>query len=131
MARDRQQLAQACRILMRLSGLETEALWTAAGPTRRASWLKGYLRRDSKTGSRVLDQELPRQQKVVFLVAFDLWNGSGESAFRDVLDLPPRLVEAISSLMPLVGIRASSSRPEAELMAAWIARWGAHVTQGP
>ncbi len=112
---------------MRLSGLETEALWTDAGPTRRASWLKGYLRRDSQGGSRVADQELPRQQKVVFLVAFDLWNGSGEVPFRDVLDLPPRLVEAISALMPLAVAEVQSSRPEADLMGAWMARWGPRV----
>lgn len=120
---DRQQLAQACRILLRLSGLEVDAHWTAAGPTRRASWLKGYLRRDFKETSRTPEQELSRQQRVVFLAAFDLWNGSGEVAFRDVLQLPPRLVEAISSLMPLV--HAERRTTDADSLAGWVARWAA------
>lgn len=125
MTRDRQLLAEACRYLLRLAGLDVESHWTAGGPTRRASWLKGYLRRDFKAGPRQPEQELSRQQKVVLLVVFDLWNGSGDVPLRDVLDLPPGLVEAISSLMPLVGARGQTTRPESDPLAAWLARWRA------
>ena len=68
MTGDRQLLAEACRRLLGLAGLDVEAHWTAVGPTRRASWLKGYLRRDLKVGARQPEQELSRQQKVVLLV---------------------------------------------------------------
>jgi len=123
MTHDRQQLADACRCLLGLAGLDVEAHWTAGGPTRRASWLKGYLRRDFKVGARQPEQDLSRQQKVLLLVVFDLWNGSGDVPLREVLDLPPRLLEAISALMPLVGGRGHPTRPEADPLAAWLARW--------
>ena len=126
MTRDRQLLAEACRTLLRFAGLDVEAHWTPTGPTRRASWLKGYLRRDPKAGSRPPEQELSRQQRVVLLVVFELWTSSGEVLLRDVMDLPPRLVEAISSLMPLVGARGQTTLPESDPVAAWLTRWGSH-----
>jgi hypothetical protein len=124
MTRDRQLLAEACRALLRFAGMDADVHWTAAGPTRRASWLKGYLRRDFKPGSRQPEQELSRQQKVVLLVVFDLWNRSGDVLLRDVLDLPARLLEAISSLIPLVGARGQMTRPESDPLVAWLGRWG-------
>src|SRR3569833_595316 len=112
MTRDRQLLAEACRTLLRFAGLDVEAHWTPTGPTRRASWLKGYLRRDPKAGSRPPEQELSRQQRVVLLVVFELWNSSGEVLLRDVWVLPPGRGEASSSLLPLVGARGLTTLPE-------------------
>src|SRR3569832_2939841 len=124
MTRDRQLLAEACRTLLRFAGLDVEAHWTPTGPTRRASWLKGYLRRDPTAGARPPEQELSRQQRVVLLVVFELWYSSGEVLLRDEMDLPPRLVEAISSLMPLVGARGQTTQPDSDPVAAWLTRRG-------
>lgn len=121
-------------MLLRLAGFEGEAHWTDRGPTKRASWLKGYLRRaphretsllDGRTapwrGRTPSDHDLSRQEKVVLLVAFDFWNGSGDVAFGDVLNLPARLVTAIAALMAAHG--ASSSQALLE----WIERFSPDV----
>jgi hypothetical protein len=135
-SRDLQQLARACHVLMRLAGFGSEAYWTDRGPTKRASWLKGYLRRaPSRRGTSLSDghttvswrgrtpseQDLSRPEKIVLLVAFDVWNGSGGVAFGDVLNLPAPLVTAIAALMVAHG--AESSEPLVE----WIGRFSADV----
>jgi hypothetical protein len=130
-SRDLHQLARACQILVRLGGFEGQPQWTDRGPTRRASWLKGYLRRAPRGGvspsnERVAspwrgpipaEQNLSHREKTVLLVAFDFWNGSGDVGFSEVLGLPPRLVTAISALM------AAHCADTSEALAEWIDRW--------
>ena len=53
----------------------------------------------------------------MLLIAFDLWNGSGDIPFRDVLALSPRLMAAIAGLME------ARCLDTAESMDAWITRW--------
>ena len=126
MASDGIQLARACRILLGLAGFDDDTLWTEHGPSRRASWLKGYLHRgDAKAETQrrmrvrplVAVQALSRREKTTLLVAFDLWNGSGAVTLTEVLGLPPRLVRAVAGL-----IEASVSGSPEELT-LWIARW--------
>jgi len=120
------QLARACRLLLGLAGLEDETLWTERGPSRRASWIKGYLHRDDeRVDSRrrmplrplVAVQALSRREKTTLLVAFDLWNGTGGATLSEILGLPPRLAKAVAGL-----IEASVSESPEDLI-QWIARW--------
>jgi hypothetical protein len=131
MARDLRQLARACQVLMRLAGSEGESQWTDRGPTRRASWLKGYLRRapsrdTSSPAERASprwrepispEQTISRREKIMLLVAFDFWNESGDVEFREVLKLPPRLLNAVAALM-IAGCAGTS-----EALGEWIDRW--------
>lgn len=126
MAWDGTQLARACRILLGLAGFDDDTLWTEHGPSRRASWLKGYLHRgDAKAESQrsvrvrplVAVQALSRREKTTLLVAFDLWNGSGSVTLTEVLGLPPRLVRAVAGL-----IEASAADSPDDLR-VWIERW--------
>lgn len=126
MASDGAQLARACRILLGLAGLDDDTLWTERGPSRRASWIKGYLRRgDAKADSQrhapvrplVAVQALSRREKTILLVAFDLWNGSGAVSLAEVLGLPPRLVRAVAGLID------ASADDSPEALARWMARW--------
>jgi hypothetical protein len=121
--------------LVRLGGFDGDAQWTDRGPTKRASWLKGYLRRAPRRGgardnemkgdqpatlwrgSHLREQDLSHREKIMLLVAFDFWNGSGGVGFVDVLNLPPRLVSAVSALMAAHGTDTS------EALTAWIDRW--------
>ncbi|MBC8132595.1 MAG: hypothetical protein H7X95_06410 [Deltaproteobacteria bacterium] len=125
-----QQLARACQVLLDLAGIAGtggESLWTTRGPSKRASWLKGYLHRAAPRGQQrhragdsfagLPTDALSQREKTMLLVAFDLWNGSGEVLLADVLNMTPRLVAAIASFMEAQCLEM----PEA--MAAWIARW--------
>jgi hypothetical protein len=53
----------------------------------------------------------------MLLVAFDLWNASGDVLFADVLGMTPRLVTAISGFMEARALDAP------ETLDAWMARW--------
>jgi hypothetical protein len=142
---EHRQSVRACQILLNLAGMDGPALWNAQGPTRRASWLKGYLRRAQHAPTRTGSPQpahvsgggggarqptdplagrlapigaLSRAERIMLLVAFDFWNGSGDAALPDVLGLPPRLVGAIADLM-------AASLPDAGAGALdrWAARW--------
>jgi hypothetical protein len=131
MARDPRQLARACQVLVGLAGSEGESQWTDRGPTRRASWLKGYLRRAPRRDTAPADQRtsplwreavspeqtLTQREKIMLLVAFDFWNGSGDVGFRDVLKLPPRLLAAVAGLM------TARCAGTSEALAEWIDLW--------
>lgn len=62
-------------------------------------------------------ESLAQRERATLLVAFDLWNGSGDIPLRDVLALSPRLVVAVAGLME------ARCLDSAEAMEAWIARW--------
>lgn len=138
------QLARACQVLLGLAGVDdVAALWSEHGPSRRASWLKGYLRRSAGPtgsqpragraalsgrggvrahaargkGSRSPVESLSQRERAMLLITFDLWNGSGDILFRDVLALSPRLVVAVAGLME------ARCLDSGEAMDAWIARW--------
>lgn len=143
---EHRQAVRACQILLNLAGLDGPALWNAQGPTRRASWLKGYVRRarDATGGDRAPARTSPtaggaskppahpvplpgrlapigalsRSERIMLLVVFDLWNGSGHAPFPDVLGLPPRLLGAIAELV-------AASVPDAGTGALdrWVLRW--------
>jgi hypothetical protein len=125
--RDPHQLARGCQVLLELVGLQPDQqaapLWTTKGPTRRASWMKGYIRRAPVAGTRPKISpisSLSHAERTMLLVAFDFWNGSGEAYFRDVLNMGPRLATAISGL-----VEASCADPGVvdDSIARWIARW--------
>jgi hypothetical protein len=70
--RDEQQLARACRTL--LASVRLERLWTEDGPTPEAARL-------------VEDQAalLSRGQRIVLVMAWTFWNGSGGPTLAEVL----------------------------------------------
>jgi len=112
--------------------LQTEqqpgSLWTVQGPTRRASWLKGYIRRAPAAGFRPKISpiaSLSHSERTMLLVAFDFWNGSGEAYLRDILDMTPRLATAIAGFL-----EAGCADPTSvdASIARWIARWS---SRGP
>ena len=53
----------------------------------------------------------------MLLVAFDLWNGSGEVLLRDLLAQSPELVTAVAGFME------ARARDNPAAMEAWISRW--------
>lgn len=144
-ARDIRLLGRACQILLSLAGLEGEVLWTVQGPSKRASWMKGYLRRGPASGERrglgelgggasssparvraPAIEALSHRERTMLLVAFDLWNGSGDASFRDVVGLSPRLVTAIAGLMAARCAELAQGRG----LQAWIGEWGGDARGG-
>lgn len=124
-ARDLQQLARACQVLLALVGVEDQSLWSPRGPSRRAIWLKGYLRRAPARadgawapgpGALAPIASLTRAERTMLLVAFDFWNGSGGASFNDVVGLAPRLVRAIAGFMEARHI-------DTDAIEMWIACW--------
>jgi hypothetical protein len=127
--RDMRELARACQVLLDLAGIDEQghSLWTEKGPSRRASWLKGYLRRPAPPADGVhpsghmqrpspLDR-LGRRDRLMLLVAFDLWNGSGGALLGEVLGMSPRLVTAVAGFMEA----RCQETPGA--LETWVRRW--------
>lgn len=116
--------------------MEGESLWNLRGPSKRASWLKGYLRRGARTdpaggggtahrwGLVSPIDNLSRGERTILLVAFDLWNRSGDVLLSEVLALSPRLVVAVAGFMEAWGLQS------AEAMDAWMARWSPGAAGG-
>ena len=120
-AGDRHGLGRSpARILLALAGLDDETLWTERGPSRRASWIKGYLHRgEASAGLRRRGpvQALSRREKTMLLVAFDIWNGTGAVPFTEILNLPPRLVRAVA------GVMEASVSDDPDALGGWMSRW--------
>lgn len=96
MFRSDEQLARACRALCAQVGLA--GLWTIQGPTERAIELLS-----------VGGGPLSSGERMVFLAAWGVWNGSGDAMVGDVVHrLDGRALSALGSLMVAVADGSSA-----------------------
>lgn len=84
--------AQAIRHLLSLAHLGR--LWDEQGPTPEAVALRR-------------SPDLPKQERALLEIAFDLWDGTGRAPLANVAEIDTLILQALGELLLAIGIGAS------------------------